>query len=618
MKALRRILKLLRPHLAWVVSAVVFMVGVAVATVVMLFLIGPILESALGSSLPIPGLSAAHAAAAPHAASGGGQLAPVRLLQAWFEDARAALRSVMPTDVGVILLLGFLAVVAKNAFTYFGHYAIYRAGLAAVKDLRDLLMDRLLGQSAEFYQKQPTAVLMSRVTNDIEQITVVISDRLSDVVQDSFTVVGVLIYVLSLNLRLALTVLIGAPLFLWPILHFSEKLRRRSHQSQERLGEMNAVVDEVLKGYRVVQGFGMERFEALRFREATRRHFRANLKARKVLALNAPVVEVIGAAAVLGLLLYAGRLISAGTMSAAMFGSFIVGLYSLYTPIKRLTRINLALQGAVAAGERVFAAIDEPVAVHDAPGARDLPPIRKAIRFERVSFAYEPEKPVLRGLDVTIPAGKAVALVGPSGAGKSTVAQLLPRFWDVQEGRVAIDGADVRDVTLRSLRAQIGLVTQETVLFNTTVAANIAYGQETVDRERLRACARAAFAEEFILEFPDGYDTIIGEAGARLSGGQRQRIAVARALYKDPPILVLDEATSALDAEAEAIVQRALENLMQGRTTLVIAHRLATVRNADTIVVIDEGRAVEQGSHAELLAAGGVYAKLANMQGITE
>jgi subfamily B ATP-binding cassette protein MsbA len=511
-----------------------------------------------------------------------------------------------------------LAVVAKNAFTYFGHYAIYRAGLAAVKDLRDNLMDRLLGQSARFYQKQPTAVLMSRVTNDIEQITVVISDRLSDVVQDSFTVVGVLIYVLSLNLRLALTVLVGAPLFLWPILHFTEKLRKRSHQSQERLGEMNAVVDEVLKGYRVVQSFGMEPFEAGRFRETTRRHFKANLKARKVLALNAPVVEVIGAAGVLGLLLYAHKLIGAGTMTAASFASFLVGLYSLYTPIKRLTRVNLALQGAVAAGERVFSAIDEPVAVHDSSGARELPRIRKGISFEGVSFAYEPEKPVLRGLDLAIPAGKAVALVGPSGAGKSTVAQLLPRFWDVQEGRITIDGTDIRDVTLSSLRGQLGLVTQETVLFNTTVAANIAYGQSAIDRERLLACARAAFADEFILEFPDGYDTVIGEAGARLSGGQRQRIAVARALYKDPPILILDEATSALDAESEAIVQRALENLMQGRTTLVIAHRLATVRNADTIVVMEDGRAVELGSHAELMAAAGAYARLANMQGITE
>jgi subfamily B ATP-binding cassette protein MsbA len=374
----------------------------------------------------------------------------------------------------------------------------------------------------------------------------------------------------------------------------------------------------VLKGYRVVQAFGMQAFESGRFRESTRRHFRANLKARKIYALNTPVVEVLGAAGVLVLMWYAKQLIDSGVMTLGTLIAFLVGLYSLYNPIRRLNKVNLAIQAAIAAAERVFKVIDEPVRIKDRPGARTLPSVREGIRFEGVSFAYEPDKPVLRGFDLDLPAGKAVALVGSSGAGKSTVAQLLPRFWDVQGGRVAIDGVDIRDVALRSLRGSLGLVTQETVLFNTTVRANVAYGQDVVDEQRLRACARAAFAEEFILEFPNGYDTMIGEAGVRLSGGQRQRLAVARALYKDPPILILDEATSALDAEAEGLVQRALEYLMQGRTTLVIAHRLATVRNADIIAVMDEGRVVERGTHPELLAAGGVYARLANLQGITE
>ncbi len=619
MSALRRILKMLRPHSAWVVAAAFAMAGVALATVFMVFLIGPIFDTVLGAQVPIPGLAAASGAASgAHGHAAVEQLGFAKDLKAWFEGAKESLRRFLPSDAIAILLLGFLSVLAKNVFTYFGHYAIYHAGLATVKDLRDRLMDRLLAQSAVYHQKQPSAVLMSRITNDIERITEVISDRLSDLVQDSFTVVGMVALVLSLNFRLAAAVLIGAPVFLWPIATFARKLRHRSHQSQERLGEMNSVVDEVLKGYRVVQAFGMEAFEAARFRETTRRHFRASLKARKVLALNAPVIEVIGAAGIMGLLLYAHRLISSGTMTTGAFASFLLGLYSLYTPIKRLTKVNMALQGAVAAGERVFSVIDEPVEITDRPGALALTGVREAITFERVSFAYEPDKPVLRGLDLVIPAGRALALVGASGAGKSTVAQLLPRFWDVQGGRIAIDGADIRDLTLASLRGSIGLVTQETVLFNTTVAANIAYGQRTVDPERLRACARAAFAEEFILEFPDGFDTVIGEAGARLSGGQRQRIAVARALYKDPPILVLDEATSALDAHAEGIVQRAIENLMKGRTALIIAHRLATVRNADMIAVVEEGRVVEQGTHAELLARGGGYARLANMQGITE
>ncbi|HNX51634.1 MAG TPA: ATP-binding cassette domain-containing protein, partial [Thermoanaerobaculaceae bacterium] len=300
------------------------------------------------------------------------------------------------------------------------------------------------------------------------------------------------------------------------------------------------------------------------------------------------------------------------------FSTFLFALYSMYTPVKKLNKLNLAMQTAVAAGERVFAVMDEPVEIQDRPGARALEVVREGIRFEAVSFAYEMDKPVLRDLNLTIPAGKVVALVGGSGAGKSTVAQLLPRFWDVSDGRITIDGVDVRDLRLASLRGKLGLVTQETVLFNTTIRANIAYGQDGVDDARLHAAASAAYAEEFIAEFPDGFDTMVGESGVRLSGGQRQRLAVARALYKNPPILILDEATSALDAEAEGIVQRALENLMRGRSTLVIAHRLATVRHADTIVVMDEGRVVEQGTHADLLARGGAYAHLASLQGITE
>jgi subfamily B ATP-binding cassette protein MsbA len=619
MKAFRRLLKYVRPHIGWALAAVAGMIGVAIASVFMVFLLSPLLDDVLGGREEARGLSAgAPSVVAKVKAPKVPEVGIVKEMREWFERGKTALGRHLPSDAVAVLLLGFLTVFVKNLFLYLGHYSLFRAGLATVKDLRDGLMDSLIAQSAGYYQLQPSAVLMSRVTNDVEQINNAISDRLADLLQDFFAVIGFLVLVFSLNFRLALATFLLAPLLLGPIVHFTRKLRHRSHQSQERLGDMNAVVDEVLKGYRVVQAFGMQAFESGRFREATRRHFRANLKARKIYALNAPVVEVLGAGGVLVLMWYAKQLIGSGAMTLGTLIAFLVGLYSLYNPIKRLNKVNLAIQGAVAAAERVFKVIDEPVAIKDRPGARELPGIRAGIRFEDVSFAYEPEKPVLRGFTLELPAGKAVALVGPSGAGKSTVAQLLPRFWDVQGGRVTIDGVDIRDLELRSLRGNLGLVTQETVLFNTTVRANIAYGQDRVDEERLHACARAAFAEEFILEFPNGFDTMIGEAGVRLSGGQRQRLAVARALYKDPPILILDEATSALDAEAEGIVQRALENLMQGRTTLVIAHRLATVRNADIIAVMEEGRVVEQGTHAGLLAVGGVYARLANMQGITE
>ena len=614
MNAVRRLLKHVRPHMAWALASVAGMIGVAAASVFMVFLLSPILDL-LGGKTTTPGLAATGPAAV--AKIGVPEVGIVKEMRVWFEKGKSVLRSRLPSDTVAILVLGFLTVFLKNLFLYLGHYSLFRAGLSTVKDLRDRLMDSLIAQSAGYYQRQPSAVLMSRVTNDVEQINNAISDRLADLLQDFFSVIGFLVLVFSLNFRLALATFVLAPLLLWPIVHFTRKLRRRSHQGQERLGDMNAVVDEVLKGYRVVQAFGMESFESRRFRDATRRHFKANLNARKVYALNAPVVEVLGAGGVLVLMWYAKQLIDAGVMTSSSLLVFLVGLYSLYNPIKRLNKVNLAIQAAVAAAERVFRVIDEPVQIKDRPGARALTGLRHGIRFADVSFAYEPDKPVLREFTLDLPQGKAVALVGVSGAGKSTVAQLLPRFWDVQGGRVEIDGVDIRDLTLRSLRGSLGLVTQETVLFNTTVRANIAYGQDEVDEARLRACARAAFAEDFIQEFPKGYDTMIGESGVRLSGGQRQRLAVARALYKDPPILILDEATSALDAEAEGIVQRALENLMQGRTSLVIAHRLATVRNADIIAVMEEGRVVEKGTHIELLGRGGVYARLANLQGIT-
>lgn len=612
MRPLLRLIAFFRPHAGWVVVAVAGMIGVALSAVFLLFLIKPVFDEVLvGADEAVAVVRDAQPDRVP-------QVGVVKALQGWFDAAREELRHHLPSDRSIILLLAFLAVVSKNLFTYLGHYAFFRSGLGAVKDLRDRLMDSLLAQSAEFYQQQPTATLMSRATNDVEQITNAISDRLSDLFQDTFTLLGVLALVFSLHFKLAVASVIVAPLLVWPLVHFAQRLRRRASQSQERLGEMNTVLDEVLKGYRVVKAFCMEAFEAGRFREATWRHFRANLRARKVQAMTAPVMEILGAAGFLVLVGYASHLIGRGEMTVGTFSAFLFSLYALYAPIKRLNKVNVALQTAIASAQRVFEVIDTRVKVQDSPAARRFPGVQREIRFAGVVFAYETDKPVLSGLDLTVPAGEMVALVGPSGAGKSTVAQLLPRFWDVDGGAILVDGNDIREFSLSSLRAHVGLVTQETVLFNTSIRANIAYGQKVVDEERLQRAARAAFAEEFILEFPGGFDAVVGEAAVRLSGGQRQRLAVARALYKDPPILVLDEATSALDAEAEAIVQRALENLMRGRTTLVIAHRLATVRHANRIAVMEGGRVVEQGTHAELLTRGGLYRRLAALQGLVE
>ena len=630
MKTLWRLLRLLRPHLIWAWLAVIAMAGAALAFVFMVFLVMPIYDELFAARRAAPA-AVESAVAEPEGPQASVPAVPdemaevglVKTFNRWLDAGRERLQSLLPrTEEGTrlrdrwsLLVLALAALFLKNLLTYIGHYAFYRTGLAAVRDLRDQLMDALLAQSSAYFQQQPTAVLMSRVTNDVEQITVFVSDRFGDLFQDTFTILGLLVLVFSLNFELALWSLVIGPALLWPVIHFARKLRRRSHQSQERLGEMNSVLDEVLKGFRVVKAFGMELFESVRFRKTTQDHFKANLKARKIQALSTPVMEVLGGAAILVLFLVVSGMIDRGEMTLGSFSAFLFGLNGMYGPAKRLNRLNLAAQMAIAAGDRAFAVLDAPVIVRDRPGARELAGVEREIRFDNVSFAYEPEKPVLRNLDLVLPAGRVLALVGPSGAGKSTVAQLLPRFWDVTSGTITIDGHDLRDLTLISLRRHIGLVTQETVLFNTTIAANIAYGRE-IDHERLRRCARAAFAEEFIAEFPDGYDTVVGEAGVRMSGGQRQRIAVARALYKDPPILILDEATSALDAEAEAVVQRALENLMRGRTTLVIAHRLATVRGADTIAVLEHGRVVEQGTHGELLALGGAYSHLARLQGL--
>ncbi|MEP0774960.1 MAG: ABC transporter ATP-binding protein, partial [Acidobacteriota bacterium] len=504
MRPLLRLIGFFRPHLGWVAIAVGGMIGVAFSAVFMLFLIKPVFDEVLVNA------DQAVAVARATRADKIPQVGVVKALQGWFDVAKEELRRHLPSDRSIILLLAFLAVVAKNFFVYLGNYAFFRSGLGAVKDLRDRLMDALLAQSAEFYQRQPTATLMSRATNDVEQITNAISDRLSNLFQDSFTLLGVLAFVFSLHFKLAVASVVVAPLLVWPLVHFAQRLRRRATQSQERLGEMNTVLDEVLKGQRVVKAFCMEAFEAARFREATAKHFRANLRARKVQAMTAPVMEILGSAGFLALFAYASHLIGRGEMTVGTFSSFLFSLYALYAPIKRLNNVNVALQTAIASAQRVFQVIDAPVEVQDAPRARSFSGVRKEIRFAAVQFAYEPDKPVLAGLNLVIPAGQVVALVGPSGAGKSTVAQLLPRFWDVTGGAILVDGVDIRDYTLASLRAHIGLVTQETVLFNTTIRANIAYGQKIVDEERLRRAAQAAFAEEFILEFPGGYDAVVG------------------------------------------------------------------------------------------------------------
>jgi subfamily B ATP-binding cassette protein MsbA len=516
-----------------------------------------------------------------------------------------------------VLIALLIIFVIRAAASFFSEYAFQKVGLSTVRDLRNQLYERLIFQSHRFFSERSTGEMVSRIVSDADAIQAAVSTRMGDLFQESISLVGLLVLVFWTNPELALITLIVGPLLVAPVIHFGLRLRATTHRSQERMADMATLLEETIRGVRIVKAFTMERFEIARFREATKRHLRSNLKAQKIQALTSPVMELMSGVAILALFFYAQRRIAAGTLTMGQLLTFITALAAMYQPIKKLNKVNLSVNTALSAAERVFRMLDIPNEVEEKPNAAKVVSVGSGIRYENVSFQYENE-PVLRDVNIDVAPGEIVALVGGSGAGKSTFVNLLPRFYDVSSGRITIDGKDVRDVSLYSLRSLMGFVTQEVILFNDTVRSNIAYGRGDIDESRVVAAARAANAHEFISAMPNGYDTIIGESGVLLSGGQRQRLAIARALFKDPPILVLDEATSALDTESERLVQSALEHLMQGRTTLVIAHRLSTIRSADKIVVLDAGEIVEVGSHEQLLGNRGVYRKLYDLQFLEE
>ncbi|MCU1347752.1 MAG: phospholipid-lipopolysaccharide transporter [Acidobacteria bacterium] len=504
---------------------------------------------------------------------------------------------------------------AITSFT--SEYAFQKVGLSTVRDLRNHLYERLISQSHRFFSERSTGEMVSRIVSDADAIQAAVSTRMGDLFQESITLVGLIIYVFISNPELALISLVVAPLLVGPVVHFGLKLRKTTHRSQERMADMATLLEETIRGVRIVKAFTMERFEIGRFREATKKHLTSNLKAQKVQALTSPVMELISALCIVALFMYAHRRIAAGTLTTGQLLSFLAALAAMYQPIKKLNKVNLSVNTALSAAERVFSMLDVPNEVEEKPEAAVVTSVGRGIRYEGVNFRYGADA-VLRDVNLDVAPGEIVALVGGSGAGKSTLVNLLPRFYDVSTGAITIDGRDVRDVTLDSLRGLMGMVTQEVILFNDTVRNNIAYGTAGVDDQQVIEAAKAANAHEFISALPQGYDTEIGEAGVLLSGGQRQRLAIARALFKDPPILILDEATSALDTESERLVQQALNNLMRGRTTLVIAHRLSTIRSANKIVVLDRGAIVEAGPHEELLARRGVYRKLHDLQFLDE
>jgi subfamily B ATP-binding cassette protein MsbA len=489
-------------------------------------------------------------------------------------------------------------------------------GQRVVMDVRNALYRHVLGQSAGFFSRQTTGQLMSRVNNDVAQVQTAVSETAGDLARESLALIGFSAILFYYDARLALFCLVAAPLVVYPLVRLGHRVRRTSRRSQEAVERLSHISAEAFAGHRIVKAFGTESIEAEKFGRAGNQLYRTNMKVTAALASLPPLVELIGGFGMAGALWYGSREISAGSLTLGEFTSFIAALFLMYGPAKKLSRVNANLQQAIAAAERIFELMDVHTEVAQKPDAAPLGSFKHAIEFKDVGFGYDRTfSRILRGVSFSVKAGQMVAIVGRSGAGKTTLVNLLPRFYDVTSGQILIDGVDIRDVSLVSLRKHIGIVTQETVLFDDTIAHNIAYGAPGASQSDIEAAARAAHAHEVVVDLPQAYETLIGERGQRLSGGQRQRLAIARALLKNAPILILDEATSSLDTESELLVQDALANLMANRTSFVIAHRLSTIRRADAIIVLDRGRIVEVGRHDDLLARpSGTYAMLYQKQ----
>ncbi|MGZ4888132.1 MAG: ABC transporter ATP-binding protein [Candidatus Angelobacter sp.] len=601
MRQLTRLLAYLRPYVPHFIGSILLMAVVGLMDAFRILLMGPIIDRVLnpktaGRSLTLFNLPGTH---------------HVVYLQDFVpQHFRNPLTVVAVALVGTALI--------KGACDYIGTYLVNHAGFGLITDLRNRLYDTILQRSISFFSRHSTGTLVSTVVNDVEKVQVTLTIALAEFLQQFFTLVFLIGVVIVLGHKLALVLLIFVPFVIVSAGKIGRRVRTTTRRGQDKLADIQNILHESIAGNRIVKAFGMESWESSRFRAAAKKLFRANLKSVAVQSVSSPLMDVIGALAG-ALLLWVGRnQINTGEMTPGAFIAFIIAVFRLYDPVRKMAFFNNSFQQALGASQEIFRFIDEEDEVREKPDAIVLPAFRERVRFENVSFSYSgangPEAEILHNVNLETRAGEVVAIVGSSGAGKTTLVNLIPRFFDVTSGAVKLDGHDIRDLTLASLRAQIGVVTQETILFNDTVRNNIAYGQPHVTEEAVIEAAKAALAHDFILRLPEGYDTMIGERGLRLSGGERQRIAIARALLKNAPILILDEATSSLDTESEALVQGALQNLISGRTVFVIAHRLTTVRHADRIVVLEGGRIADSGTHEDLLTRLGTYRKLYELQ----
>ncbi|MBA3030787.1 MAG: ATP-binding cassette domain-containing protein [Desulfobacteraceae bacterium] len=523
-----------------------------------------------------------------------------------FINKDEAILRLMPLLVMVLYLL-------KNGSGFGQAYFMSYVGNKVVQDLRNLLFENIQRLSISYFHKEKTGGLMSRVTYDVSMIKNMVSLSITGALKDAFTIVGLLCVVLYRDWQLAFLALIVLPFAAYPIIRFSRKIRKVSTGYQESMGDLSTFLHEKFAGNKIVKAFGNEEFEIQRFADKTRRQFKLEMRSVKAKSLSSPVMDLLGGVGVALIIWYGGSKVISGQSTVGNFFSFMTAVFLLYDPLRRLTQVNNALQEGLSAVERVFEVIEMKSEIGEAENPKTLVTGAHRVVFSHVDFKYE-DQWVLKDISLSLNPGQIVALVGMSGGGKTTMVNLVPRFYDVCGGKIEMDGTDIRELSISSLRSQIAMVTQEPILFNDTILENIAYGNRKAGREEIENAAKAAYAYDFIESLPKKFDTPIGELGSRLSGGEKQRICIARALLKNAPILILDEATSSLDSKAESLVQKALENLMHGRSTFVIAHRLSTIIHADRIVLISGGRVIEEGRHDELLKKQGDYFKLYNMQ----
>ncbi|MEN6317406.1 MAG: lipid A export permease/ATP-binding protein MsbA [Syntrophaceae bacterium] len=569
MDIFKRLLQLAKPHAAKFILAMFCMLVVGATTAVLASLVKPVLDDI-------------------------------------FIKKDATMLTLIPLAILVIYFIKMVCTYGQTVIMSF-------IGQRAVTDLRNELYNHIQRQSLSFFSNNPTGILMSRITNDVNLIQGAVSEAVTSLLKDSFTIIGLVFLIFYRDWKLSVIAMLVFPLTIYPIAKFGRMMRNVATRTQVTMGSLTSLLQETISGTRIVKAFGMEEYEGKRFAKENEALFKLFMKSVSIKGISTPLMEFLGGVAIAAIVLYGGLEVLKGNSTPGNFFSFLAALIMLYEPVKRLTNVNNTIQQGIAGAQRVFSIIDIEPDIRNCSHAIDLPKISKGIDIQDVTFSYE-KTPVLKNINLSIKAGEVVAFVGMSGGGKTTLVNLIPRFYDVTEGRISIDGHDIRDVTIESLRGQIGIVTQQTILFNDTVRNNIAYGNIEKTGENIMEAAKAANAHDFIINLPNRYDTIIGEQGAKLSGGERQRISIARALLKDAPILILDEATSSLDTESEIEVQDALEKLMQGRTTLIIAHRLSTIRNAHRILVLANGEIVEEGTHESLIEKKGEYFKYYNMQ----